>query len=62
MGTLAPVSSSCSIFVLGVYLMMRNASRLSDELSASEYRTTSLFIALAFFLILLAGVVNKVLE
>lgn len=62
MGTLVPISSSCFVFSLGVFLMWRNASVLSSDMPPSKYRTTILLIILAFLLILLSGVVNKVLE
>lgn len=62
MGTLVPISSSCFVFVLGVFLMMRSASTLSGDMEPSKYRTSVLLIILAFFLIMLSGVVNKVLE
>jgi len=62
MGTLVPISCSCSVFVLGVYLMMRNASRLSNDLDPEEHRSATIFACLAFVLIMLSGIINKVLE
>lgn len=62
MGTLVPVSCSCSVFVLGVYLMIRYSSRLSDDLDPGEHRSATIFACLAFALIMLSGIINKVLE
>lgn len=66
MGTLIPIASSCFLFVLGAFILFQGASSLGDSASTSENPTSFgqkvLVVTIGFALILLAGVVNKVLE
>lgn len=62
MGTVIPIISSCSVCLLGTYLMIRSTAAIAQETSLDKYRNNTIVIGIGFILIMVSGIINKVME